>query len=197
MELKIDRHLINQLDQEWRILYMINHRNKNQHKSTIWWKHLNVLKRNVIQVLTLLKLKSIKEENYRQLYRLITKFQIKQVKKIYYSFNGIIALGQFITLGVILIGLLARIYVIYSDIMSLCKEKFKDLRLYPQLETQNHQLLTFIDEELGEELNEKLDNKIHDSVLSFIQETYEKPRMKEKSFKKKKRVKSAIDDIFG
>ncbi|CCH62399.1 hypothetical protein TBLA_0H01110 [Henningerozyma blattae CBS 6284] len=211
-------NLFSKLYQEFRLVHLIYHRNKNQHKAAIWWKRLNMLKRSCSQVIELLQRykNSWKDSQLIKLYRLLHNFLKKQLSKMYYEFNGVIALGQFITLGVVLVGLLSRVNSIYTQLMELFFPDFKRLKIMPMIknrdglknETEMEKLLEYVtNEELGEDINEDfLSNK---SIKSSSMTPVDVPetqilepninsnanKIKKKS-KKKKKSKSAIDDIF-
>ncbi|EDO15153.1 hypothetical protein Kpol_397p13 [Vanderwaltozyma polyspora DSM 70294] len=166
------RKIYLKLHQEYRILHLLYHRNKNQHHVAIWWKRFNILKRSCGQVIEILQDKKIKgSKNWFKLYNLIENLINKQINKIYYDFNGIIALGQFVTLGVVLIGLLSRIYNCYIDILELFKDNFikygckaiitnsRNDNFNDMKYKETEKLLESItNEELGENLKDMSDN---------------------------------------
>ena len=115
-----------QLKKEYGILHLIYHRNYNQHRVLIWWKYLNIVHRNVRKILKfLIDLELIKNsQKIRQKKQQILdviKYLIKKkvFTKAYYEFNGIIALGQFVTLGLALLGSLSKIYCILQTFKGL------------------------------------------------------------------------------
>ncbi|CCE61226.1 hypothetical protein TPHA_0A01430 [Tetrapisispora phaffii CBS 4417] len=114
-----------ELHQEYRLIHLLYHRNKNQHRIAIWWKWFSILKRSCSKVVEILQRRSLTGRNVTKLYNLIHKFLKQQINKLIYVFNSIIALGQFITLGVVLVGLLSRIYRIYNNLFELYHPLFK------------------------------------------------------------------------
>lgn len=121
------------LKQEYGILHLIYHRNYNQHRVLIWWKYLNIIHRNVRKILKILvDLELIKNSHQirhkeQQILDIIKYMMKKRVfTKAYYEFNGIIALGQFVTLGLALVGNLSKIYCILQSIKGvdqICKRQ--------------------------------------------------------------------------
>lgn len=194
------RNLYLRLCQESRILLLVYHRNKNQHRSTHWWKRLNMLKRNCSQVVNLLvNRKIIKKRELAKLYHLLQGFRKKQVSRTYYDFNNIIGLGQFVSLGVVLVGIVARIYATYGLLLELYDEQFQKAGFFPAVreevtdEMRPEQLISTAGEELGEEI-EQLPGQ-EQAPVQVEQSPAVKNRSKYKKSKKKK--KSAIDSIFG
>lgn len=120
-----------QLKHEYGILHLIYHRNHNQHRVLIWWKYLNIIHRNIRKILKLLVdlefIKSPQQIRHKEQQILdIIKYLIKKrvFTKAYYEFNGIIALGQFVTLGLALVGNLSKIYCIlqyFKGVDRMCK----------------------------------------------------------------------------
>lgn len=147
------------------------------------------------------------ESNYVKIHSLMTGFLKTKLKKVYYDFNGVIALGQFVVLGVVLVGILARVYSLYKDLYEALEKDFirvgcqksdytnvVDAKMNDGL--MNAQFNTFADEELGEEITD-------DSVANLLSGSRESLRKiprrsaKKKDKRKDKRKKSVIDDIFG
>lgn len=190
--------LVNRLHQEYRILHLVYHRNKNQHRVSKWWREFSILKRNVTQVLELLH-KVPKNKDVIRLHSLINRLLKKQLSKIYYSFNGVIKLGQFVTLGVVLVGLLARIYCIYMETMDRYKQKFVILGCIKENTTKQDdvtesELQNIAGEELGEEVSTEIIGRVTSNTKPSVNLLKTK---KNKKDKKKRKNKSAIDSIFG
>lgn len=212
------RDLYVKLHQEYRLLHLVYHRNKNQHRVAQWWKRLNMLKRNCGQVVELLQNKNLRNNcELVKLYHLVNGFTKRQISKSYYDFNGVIALGQFVTLGVVLVGLLSRIYVIYKEILDLYATKFESVGCLARSRGQNHQqsseakqqqeklLESIAQEELGEEMTQAIVRSPEIAIPSSkamvepSEAEFHEEKKKEKRTKKKKtkKTKSAIDGIFG
>lgn len=196
MDANDDTHKILYLHlvQELRILHLVYHRNKNQHQRSHWWKRLNMLKRNCNQVVGLLAVKRVENvKDLSRLYKLLNGFINKQSIKTYHDFNSVIALGQFVSLGVILIGILARIYAIYRKLLEIYESKFKDsgfIRVPSEKPIETNQFMeSLVQEELGEVV--PIEPKTTKSTAP------ENNIPKKESSKRKKKKKSTIDSIFG
>jgi len=196
--------------QEERLIRLIHHRNKNQHRVAIWWKQFCTLKRVVTQIVVLLQHWNRLEIN--ALYHITHKFIRTHVKKMYYEFNGVITLGQFPTLGVVLIGLLGRIYHQVTKLIELHSEEFRKFERTTNIEKQDYKIqnigilndITILNEEVGEMIME--DDIIESKTIPTTgdkEETIKNCNTKEEKKKKKKKTikskkhKSAIDSIFG
>ncbi|CEP61399.1 Rmp1p LALA0_S03e01992g [Lachancea lanzarotensis] len=202
--------LAHQLHQELRYILLIYHRNKNQHKMAIWWRHFNELKRSAGQVLVLIQKDKLKRSEVTRLWSLVVKLRKHQISRMYYSFNGVVGLGQFVTLGVVLIGILAKINALYNDIFENYKSNFESIGLLKQCDVPvplvitNTQLGLFADEELGEEveIQEQVPPEPEPKNASHLHANDAIPRqnlvkkLRNKKNKKKKKS-SAMDDIFG
>ncbi|CCH41692.1 Ribonuclease MRP protein subunit [Wickerhamomyces ciferrii] len=232
----IPKESLDNLEHEYGLLKLIFHRNKNQHRVTTWWKHLNQLKRYLTKLISLI-------HSYNKIFNQTTKTKLlsiarhlyfKLCKSAYRSFNGIVALGQFITLGLTLIGILGKIYHELGMIDGIRDKENKKVRNeVGSLDKGDVVDRGFgygddVGEELGEELGEEVGTveQIHNEVekkrKSSNQELPKKKKKKEnelgdlkvsKGLKtkekisgknngkvdklKKKKKKSAIDDIFG
>ncbi|SCV04611.1 LAMI_0H17524g1_1 [Lachancea mirantina] len=196
-----DASYLKSLNQEHRVIRLLYHRNKNQHRKSIWWAQFNQLKRCVSNVIAVIERgKSSSAKKRKELCSLVGRFTGRQAGKFYYSFNGIISLGQFVTLGIVLVGILARVYDLFLRIekeLDLESSKKADESVgfaCPRMSEQDLRRLTV--EDFGEEIAETLSTN-----KPVIQETGQRnPETEIKQKKKKKkgqRKKSAIDDIFG
>lgn len=114
---------IERLENEFGILHLIYHRNHNQHRVAVWWKLLDMLHRNVRKILA--KLRSINETKkilrkdrlYQEAVNIARHMVNKGLfKKASYDFNGIIALGQFVPLGLVLVANLSAIYTVVAEL---------------------------------------------------------------------------------
>ena len=200
--------------QEERLLKLLYHRNKNQHAVATWWRQFSKLKRLVSRCV-----KCIRTRQYNALYRLIVKFQRSQLKQMYYEFNGVIGLGQFVTLGVVLVGHLARVNNLFKQILEsygniyrrYLKGKGSKNKVKPKGSSEPTTVLL---DPNGEDIGEALEVSIPHTDLIIPNENLDpaqgsksekvelgsgKPRKEEQEKKKKKKSKSksAIDDIFG
>lgn len=208
---------IESLTTEYQLLHLVYHRNYNQHRVARWWRWFNELHRRVRRVLKLQYDEQVKSLSARGL-KLAAEIKYivhKVVKKCYWEFNGIIALGQFVPLGLTLLGMLARIN-------SLLLPAVSKLMVLLVTLSKVHKPVKQVD--LTEELGEEIDMEIPISVavskpvskslsravsekstpvpqLSiddiFNSKTKKHKVVKAKLKKPKKLKKSDIDDIFG
>ncbi|QLL31936.1 hypothetical protein HG536_0C01030 [Torulaspora globosa] len=198
------RDLFLQLRKEFLLLHLVWHRNKNQHRRSVWWKRLNMMKRNCGQVLEILQKPSVeKTEEVIRLYKLMNDFNKRQLSKTYHDFNGVIALGQFVTLGVTLIGLLSRVFSTYKLVLALFRIRFQDVgcldrtisikaRKIPVSLGENQPYPGM--EEIGEEI---IEAPVQATTRNAVTVTETLLPSKKVSKKKKKKSKSVIDSIFG
>lgn len=139
----------------------------------------------------------------------------------YYQFNGVIGLGQFVTLGVVLVGHLARVHSLFKQILesysNVYRRYFKRKGNISKVKPRGpSEPTTVVLDPNGEDIGEALEisiphasQTITSESLDFAQsskaEKFEmetaKPKNEEqktkKTKKKKSKSKSAIDDIFG
>lgn len=163
---------------EYELLFLNYHRNKNQHRSATWFKYLNLLVRHLRK---LLLSKSVKYQK-----KSIAYLNNHIIPKLYYAFNGVIAQGQFITLGFSLVGSLSKIYGLLCDL----EEKSSATSIQSLL-----QLPIDAEQDIGEEIEISSDGLIKESAFKAEQIVVLKE--KDKSLTSKKRVSSSIDEIFG
>ncbi|EJS42703.1 rmp1p [Saccharomyces arboricola H-6] len=193
--------VVRSLEQEYRLILLLNHRNKNQHRVAVWYGSFNELKRNCGQIVQLLssrrlQKKSLKDTEWVKLYRLLQKALSRQLKRWYWQFNGVIALGQFVTLGCTLVALLANLKALYMKILELNDAEFARCGCYiKELPKEKEEPVMNDKEELGVVIDEDIGNttKENDLVLLPVQVTETSKKKK----KKKRKNKSAIDGIFG
>lgn len=216
---EVPRDVLISLQQENRLILLLFHRNKNQHRVAKWWKQFSTLKRVVRKVLNILQ--NWHESRQNELYYILNKFFKVYAKKMYYEFNGVISLGQFPTLGVVLIGLLSRIYHLCKELILLIDKRLvekiaqkENYSLGQENITTNIEQLKTLATESNEELGEVItEAEIHDSkepsttiesvdittdnIIQYKQSTDKKVDKPKKKKKKSKKPKSAIDSIFG
>lgn len=118
MELVNDSQLL-QLTNEYYILHLLYHRSRNQHRNQVWFKYLNILHRRTRIILKLAmdwqapQIRNKSDIEQKVLANI--KYLVKRVMaKAYYEFNGIIALGQFINLGLTMLGNLSKLHGILT-----------------------------------------------------------------------------------
>lgn len=181
------------LSNEVRILQLIYHRNKNQHRMATWWRYFQMLLRHLKHFFI--------NDDYK-IIELINKKKL--MKKCFYEFYGIIKLGQFMSLGFVLVASLSRIHKLL--------ERFSTSPVIVDMKDDKIQAIAQLDlgEDVGEEvILEEVTNvsgKVESESLSFNsktssvetdQKTSEKHKSKRSKEKKKKKKKSDIDLIFG
>lgn len=212
------------LNSEYKLLRLLHHRNKNQHRSTRWWRHFNTLKRSLTKLIALLQVKKLKPQHRDKIIETSMYIKCVVIKQCFRSFNEVIALAQFVSLGLALIGMLGKINSEIGFIegldMAIIKRKEKGAYRINSLKNKNESMVD-IAEELGEEIGEdigsveiKRDEIIKEALkkrnISTLLDANNERKKKKKSIeapisdskvtkdkKKKKKKKSAIDDIFG
>lgn len=192
---------------EYEIMHLIYHRNYNQHRLLHWWKYFNILHRYIRKMIV-----HLYDGNMKEVQLLADRMKKKKFfTKCYYEFNGIIRLGQFITLGMALIGCLSKVYDLITPYMSGKASLSQTIEATQDTEE--------LGEEIGEpmEVNTGLDGGISsipesslspmdiDNAASKQEKRPEKHKSSNKPKKdktkkektKKKKNKSDIDMIFG
>lgn len=207
---------VQDLTNEYEILHLIYFRSKNQHRLLIWWKFANILHRKLRFLLKLFidiertKNKDVREYKRIQIVDTAKYLLFKILKKAFYEFNSIIALGQFIKLGFVLVGLTSKIYAILLKIKGVDNvSKRLESSVSVGADFGSEEIGEIVNAEIGEVINEvtakegettannegvKSINKLPDTVKTSIDDIFnDKPKKR----KKEKKKKSAIDDIFG
>ncbi|EGW32491.1 uncharacterized protein SPAPADRAFT_138790 [Spathaspora passalidarum NRRL Y-27907] len=197
------------LTNEYEIVALLHHRSKNQHRQADWFMHLNITYRHLRRILKLqidinrLQPKPKKNQS-KILYKTneivkLSQGLIKRSKSAYYSYNSILCLGQFITLGFALLASLAKINRLLLEIPSVANsattrifipEVVKDV---PEQSEPSQEPSLSIDDifDTKPKKKKKKSRSATPSTIDDIKQTgSDKP-------KKKKKKKSAIDDIFG
>lgn len=160
---------------ETQILQLINHRNKNQHRTLVWWRYFKMLLSQLKRIVILPVAKSITP--------LYTK---KLVRKCFYEFYGVVKLAQFLSLGLVLVASLSRIDGILN--------RFKPQPLANSGQTTNVEPSQI---QGSEDLGEILDPGELEVPKGKKKEKKERKEKKDKKDKKKRKQKSDIDKIFG
>lgn len=175
------------LTNEYYILHLLYHRGRNQHRLTVWWKYLNILHRYVRKIIKLavdiarIKSKAKKEHKQKQIVDIIVYLDLRKVfTKAYYEFNGVIALGQFINLGLTLVGNLTKIWAILMQVGGIKDNK------RVQVQQMN---LTNIVIDSGDDLGEAI--TFEDTILETATSTKRKVNDNISSVVKKKKKSSA------
>ncbi|EPY51511.1 ribonuclease MRP complex subunit [Schizosaccharomyces cryophilus OY26] len=104
------------------LLQKIVYRNKNQHRLTIWWRHVMMLHRRLKQWLS-------GNETAKSLL-------LQQCPKSYALFTNVIAHGQYPGLGCLLLGILSRVWYILGGMEYEASLSFPSPILSPNLSLQ-------------------------------------------------------------
>lgn len=96
------------LKQELELVQILHHRNRNQHRSAVWYRHLSFLKSILARLLAITGANSSDEQNRQR-----EQF-VKRVPTIYTAFSRIIGTGQYVAIGMVLIGILSRSWKIIT-----------------------------------------------------------------------------------
>ncbi|RLV83520.1 Ribonuclease MRP protein subunit RMP1 [Meyerozyma sp. JA9] len=201
---------IDSLRNEYQLMQLMYHRNLNQHRQARWWRYFSILKRNVQKLLQLFDdLQSMPKKAttiHKGIIEICTYLIRRKIfTKAYYEINTILALGQFIALGFALLAMLARVRSLVLEIDGVD-------RLQVNVEAP-----AIVDthgdfDEIGEEIERENKVKNEEAPTSGVsnersedkeirrEAANDRKRTKEPKpgkSKKKKKAKSAIDDIFG
>ncbi|KAI5962415.1 RMP1 [Candida pseudojiufengensis] len=117
----MDSKTFKSLTNEYEILNLLHYRSKNQHHAQNWFKYTNIYVRKLRKILKLQidinRIKNkIKIEHKKKEIIKLANYLIKISRQAYWNYNSILVLGQFLTLGLALIGNLAKIYCLLLDI---------------------------------------------------------------------------------
>lgn len=193
---------LEKLQTEYAILHLVYHRNYNQHRVALWWRHLNIVHRGVRKVLRGIyeaeNAKKIKRREKLQSQVVLTAnyLVLRVMKRAYYHFNSVIALGQFVNLGFVLVASLSALRLLLMEIEGVGGRNVMEEKIEVQ-------------DDVGEEVAYEQVSKAPEPVTSidFLDEAREIKPKKAKTDKKgdknsdkkqkKKKKRSAIDDIFG
>lgn len=247
----LDEESLSQLTNEFEILHLLYHRNKNQHHSSIWWSNFSILHRklrvilldliDINEVLTKKRIskipasqrnpfksgkskkitaktsntssadnninkkkklnnkdcKSILNHKKKEILNVAKYLIVNKIPKCYNDLYSIIELGQYITLGFALIGLVSKIYYILQRIEGLEKvDKNKKLPIKNKKKDK-------IDDALSEEVGEMITILDDDDDAPVLQDNEKQSKLskankKEKESKAKKESKgNFLDDLFG
>lgn len=195
--------VVRSLEQEYRLILLLNHRNKNQHSAAGWYGSFNELKRNCGRIIKLLsswrlQAKRLKDVEWVNMHRLLKRALFRQLKSWYWQFNGIIALGQFVTLGCTLVALLANVRALYMKIWEVNGAEFVRCGCFMKMLPKKEGKPVMNDvEELGEVIDEDVGSNVSGNDLAVLPMQIAEPKNGKKKNKKKKKNKSAIDGIFG
>lgn len=186
------------LRSEHSLLKLVQHRNKNQHRVATWWKHLEALIRCITKVMST-------DLEGKLCQRTVYKLKHHIVPRAYRAFSNIITLGQFVSLGMVLLAMLARINSCIDALGIDLTKKMAITRTEPTTEGND------MGDDLGEvvipsedrSLSAPQSNSSRESSKGSIRKDEKEEKKRKSSLeeptkkKKKKKSRSAIDDIFG
>ncbi|KAJ8068429.1 hypothetical protein OCU04_003986 [Sclerotinia nivalis] len=150
------------------ILHLTHHRNKNQHRLSKWYKSFNILRRQITRLLALVpehviesslgkakvkvkgKAKERKEREEKELQGLVGFMREEVVGGCYLAFSQLVADNQYATLGLMLMGCLARLYKILESLRVLTAEELAEKAGIVKEEVKVNE------PEIGEDLGEKI-----------------------------------------
>lgn len=193
------------LETEFGLLHLLYHRNKNQHRVAVWWRRFSIVHRDIRKLIEHIhgsteEKKIVQRERRREQALDLAAHMIRSgvFTKAYYDFNSVIALGQFIALGMVLVACLSKLHGLVLEMDGL-RER---LRAAKPTKTRVVEKTADVAEEFGEEivvapaapLKRPLDM---DDIFSVRKDKKAKKEKRDKTKKSKpKKKKSAIDDIF-
>ncbi|TGO09235.1 hypothetical protein BTUL_0174g00180 [Botrytis tulipae] len=146
------------------LLHLTHHRNKNQHRLSKWYISFGILRRQVSRLLSIIpehvmessrgkvkgKARERKEREERELQSLVKFVQEDVVPGCYLAFSQLVANNQYATLGLMLMGCLARLYKVLGALRVFTAEEIADqagvVKETPQLNEAE------IEEDMGEKI---------------------------------------------
>ena len=141
------------------LLHLTVHRNKNQHRITKWWGNLQLLRRNVKRLVEIL---SSKEAEYRRekeaLLKMASWMETEIIPRVYLSFSAVVADNQYASLGLMLMGCLARVNACVSFPRSRVLSEDGDV------EVETSRALVIPSEDMGEAITRE-EEKLEDEVV--------------------------------
>lgn len=165
---------------EYQIVHLIYYRSRNQHRISTWWKYFSILHRKLRWV--------VDNPEDGTTIRYLRK---RLLPKCYWEFNLMIALGQFINLGIALVGVVAKVDALLAELEPQAK--------FPKTTRKHIPTVSRVDTVSGAG---SADSTVDMSAIAAITDTFATTKAKsskkdKKDKKKKKKAKLAIDDIFG
>ncbi|KAF7935410.1 uncharacterized protein EAE97_008317 [Botrytis byssoidea] len=146
------------------LLHLTHHRNKNQHRLSKWYISFGILRRQVSRLLSIIpehvmessrgkvkgKARERKEREERELQSLVRFIQEDVVPGCYLTFSQLVANNQYATLGLMLMGCLARLYKVLGALRVFTAEEIAEqagvVKETPQLNEAE------IEEDMGEKI---------------------------------------------
>ncbi|KAF7886704.1 uncharacterized protein EAF02_003351 [Botrytis sinoallii] len=164
------------------LLHLTHHRNKNQHRLSKWYISFGILRRQLSRLLSMIpehvmessrgkvkgKARERKEREERELQSLVRFIQEDVVPVCYLAFSQLVANNQYATLGLMLMGCLARFYKVLGALRVFTAEEIAEqagvVKETPQLN----------EAEIGEDMGEKIVRDIPVSEMEDSQKVERK-----------------------
>ncbi|KAA8563681.1 hypothetical protein EYC84_011702 [Monilinia fructicola] len=208
------------------LLHLTHHRNKNQHRLSKWYISFGILRRQVARLLPVVpeyviesqsrgkvkgKARERKERQERELQGLVKFIAEGVVPGCYLAFSQLVADNQYATLGLMLMGCLARLYKVLGTLRVLSAEEIAE-KAGTVKETVKVNDEPEVGEDLGERIVEKEAND--DTEVNISKQKKRKPEgegsdkmisklpsldstpVKPPKKKRKKKGGDAFDDLF-
>lgn len=192
------------LARELDVVHLLYHRNRNQHRHSIWWKQFAILKRRGDLIVDLLRQKP--QPNVSLIEVHVKYVVLKIIPRAYRLFHGVLTHGQYINLGFALIALVSRLFVLLRESMKVEDSALRrPSRLLSSRETSLKAFSGGAEEaDIGQSVSRDVvehvvGRKSQKTETESTQDGREIPseEKKGKNKGKKKRVKNEIDAIFG
>lgn len=181
-------------------MQLVYHRDHNQHRLARWWRYFRQLKRYTLKLVDLFdEIKKVPQktlQTHKDILEICAFLLRRKVfTKVYYELNSTLALGQFIALGFALLAMVSRVRYIVVQIDGV-------------REIETGKVLDFAVQHDVDEIGEVVE-KTHWKKAERAKEKHtvvEEPKGTDSNdrkrrglakTKKKKKAKSAMDDIFG
>jgi ribonuclease MRP protein subunit RMP1 len=207
------------------LLQLFNHRNKNQHRRNIWWRHFSTFRRNLSETIReheeLIRTPTTHLERTRKqtrqpgleirLSQRLILWQNVLVPKWHNSFSQLVADGRFAVLGIVLLAILSQACAIlglvaaYDElgqdeiekvISDFGKEYWGEGNT-PKLQAQQEDVGEIvIEEDEGISLAKPLHSNAAAETKSVVPKKRAGTTSKNDSRRKKAKKGSAIDDLF-
>ncbi|KAA8917118.1 hypothetical protein TRICI_000790 [Trichomonascus ciferrii] len=189
------------LRSETEILHLIYHRNRNQFKRTKWWTQFSILHRRCWQLVELVET-ARDSDKLKSIVHFLNK---KLIPSAYRSFHNVLAQGQFVTLGLAIIALLARIRHLLrpSDMNKKLTASMIETKMDVDVETTTPSSAGDVRAlDMGEtisrnEITKPVKSEAKRSKKRTSTDADDSVSSSKKKKKPKKKAKNEIDDIFG
>lgn len=170
------------------LLHLTVQRNKNQHRITKWWGNLQVLRRNVKRLVETL---SSKEAEYRRgkeaLLKLSCWIETEIIPRTYLSFSAVVADNQYASLGLMLIGCLARV----NSCVSFPRSRLPSQELEVKVESSR---MVIPSEDMGEAITRE-EEKLQADVLEEARAGKKNERRRRREMLEDERGESVSRDV--